>query len=65
MKNIASKLKEARGGRRVEEIAATLGVSYRTILNWEAGKGEPSATQLSRIAAFTDRKVSWFFEGAA
>ncbi len=57
-----ARLREARGDRSVEVLAAVAGVSAMTIRNWEAGRGEPDATPLKSIADFVTRPMEWFFE---
>lgn len=60
-----ARLKEARGARSVEELAAAAGVSHQTVRNWEAGLGEPDATPLKRIAELTGKSMDFFFRGRA
>jgi len=62
MKTFAQKLKEARGDRRPEEAAVAIGVSMQTILNWEAGRSEPTSGRLQKLANFYGVPITYFFE---
>lgn len=55
------RLREARGKRSFEEIAAVAGVSHQTVRNWESGRFEPDASQLAAIAALTGKPLDFFF----
>ena len=52
-------------GITVESLAVALGVSASTVRNWEAGRTEPSASQLGRIARLLSKDPSYFLRGAA
>jgi transcriptional regulator with XRE-family HTH domain len=56
-----SRLRQARGDRSREEIAAVAGVSRQTVANWEQGRWEPTASQLAAIARLTGRSLDFFF----
>ena len=57
-----NKLKQARGERSPESIAAELGVSVATIRNYENGNFEPTATRLYLLAEILGKPLEWFFE---
>lgn len=59
------KLRAARGDRRAEAIAGPLGVTVKTIRNWETGRQEPTATRLAAIAFLLGKPLDWFFERGA
>lgn len=58
---VAARLTEARGARTYEDIASAAGRSHQTVRNWEAGRGEPDASDLAAIAAFTGHTLEFFF----
>ena len=60
-----ARLREARGDRSLEVIAAAAGVSRQAVDNRERGKSEPDATPLFRIAEATGRSLDFFFESMA
>jgi len=39
-----------RAGLSVQEVAAALGVSYRAVYHWEAGKADPKLDYLPKLA---------------
>lgn len=61
------RLREAREGADLkrEAIALEVDVTAQTVGAWERGSGEPYATQLSKIAAMTKRRIDFFFSEAA
>lgn len=44
-----------------ETIAARLGVSYRTIANWENGHTSPSSNRLAAIAKVLGKPIRHFY----
>ena len=60
-----TRLREARGDRRREEIAVVVGVSTYTIENWGGGRSEPNATPLAMLASYLCRPLEFFFTEAA
>ena len=62
-----ARLRQAREAavRTFEEIAVACGVSSMTVRNWEAGKGEPDAGDLGKIAAVCGRPLAYFYEKEA
>jgi transcriptional regulator with XRE-family HTH domain len=44
------------------ELADSVGVSFRTIQNWERGNGMPSAEGIVKVANATGFPVLWFLE---
>ncbi len=45
-----------------EALAAALGVTRPTIDNWESGRSEPDATQITEIAVACDVGYGFFFD---
>jgi transcriptional regulator with XRE-family HTH domain len=65
MRFVPERLKDARGESiRPETLADAVGVSTRTLANWEAGNTFPDVTQLLAIANFTGKSVDFFLEAA-
>lgn len=58
------RLREARGERSLEAIAAAAGVSRQTASNWELGRSEPPASALQAIASLTGKTLDFFFKAA-
>ena len=56
------RLREARNGRQIEEIAVATRRAVSTIRSWERGETEPRASDLAVIAALIRKPISWFFE---
>lgn len=44
-----------------KELAKILGVSNVTVVNWESGKTEPSASQLRRISELSGIPLDFIF----
>lgn len=55
------RLREAREGISITQIAAAAEVTETTVRNWEAGRGEPDATPLGRIAQLTGKALDFFY----
>jgi transcriptional regulator with XRE-family HTH domain len=55
---LAAQIKRARRDANLtqQELALQLGVSHRTLQNWEAGNGFPRAAHRRRIAAFLNNE---------
>lgn len=43
------------------EVAKALGISTQTLVNWEAGKTEPSANQARALASLYNIKLDYIF----
>ena len=43
------------------EVAKSLGISTQTLVNWEAGKTEPSANQARALASLYGIKLDYIF----
>lgn len=50
-------------GHTTRSLGALVGVSSATVSNWEAGKGEPTATQFVRWCQETKQPLELAFEG--
>lgn len=50
---VAARLKELRlsKGKDIDDLAATLGVSAKTVYQWESGRSSPQYDKLPAIAA--------------
>lgn len=63
LSNIRIKLAACRvnTGMNQAEFAEELGIDRSTVANWEAGKTEPSATQLRRISELSGIPIDFIF----
>lgn len=43
------------------DVAKALGISTQTLVNWEAGKTEPSANQARALASLYNIKLDYIF----
>lgn len=57
-----SKVKAARGDRSQESLAAELGVTARTIENWETGESTPKANHLAALAQSLGVPITELYE---
>lgn len=60
---IASRLRELRGSRPQTLVAEEMGVSERTLQNWEGGTAKPSYRSLQAIAAYYDVAEEFILTG--
>jgi transcriptional regulator with XRE-family HTH domain len=50
-------------GLSQEALAERVGVTARTVINWETGVNSPELAKIPKIAAATGVKPAWFFAG--
>jgi transcriptional regulator with XRE-family HTH domain len=64
---IGIRIKDARERARLrqEDLAATLGVSFNTIRNYEKSRTMPPVGKLSEIADVLDVDLLWLIDGEA
>jgi transcriptional regulator with XRE-family HTH domain len=64
VEGIGSRIAEARlaAGFSQSAFARETGFALKTISSWENNLRHPKMANLHRLAAATDRDVSWFFE---
>jgi len=43
-------------------ISKNIGVTEGTVRNWAAGKTEPSASELQKIAILCQKNIAWFYD---
>lgn len=63
----AERLRRARVARGVSAdfLGAAIGRNGQTVINWESGHGEPTATNLHNLAVALKKTKDYFFETAA
>jgi transcriptional regulator with XRE-family HTH domain len=61
---VGRRIAEARHAKGLSqrELALLTGNAIRTIQTWEADERHPRPETLARVAAATDRSLSWFYE---
>ena len=57
------KLARTAAGLRQDEVAQACGVGRTTVVDWEAGRTEPSASKLVLLSRATQQPLDWFAEG--
>lgn len=60
-RNLALKLRQARGSRKQREIQKALGFSQAVLSKMEQGHREPTAVELKRLSDFYKKPLSFFF----
>lgn len=61
---LADRIREARkaSGLNRQTIAQRVGVSFKTVQNYETGASAPNSETLARLAEVVDKPIAWFFE---
>jgi DNA-binding XRE family transcriptional regulator len=57
-----AKLRDLRGDKSRRELAQAINVTEQTLYNWEIGKYEPGANDISALAAALGVKLEALFE---
>jgi transcriptional regulator with XRE-family HTH domain len=67
LKGLAERLRAARAAASLTQaqVAAALGYQPTTIANWDRGRAEPCATDLSRLATLYQVSADWLLTGQA
>jgi transcriptional regulator with XRE-family HTH domain len=61
--NLPKRIQEARGKLTRSELAAKIGVSERTIYNYESGASAPTTQKLEEIGVISGCCLRWLVEG--
>lgn len=63
LKGLASRLRVARGGRTLDEIAKFIGCNKASISRYESGQNIPDVAYLLKFSDLTNRSASWLLTG--
>lgn len=66
VEGLGERLRAARAAANFTQVyvAARLKCHSATLANWERGRAEPSATDLSRLATLYDVSADWLLTGS-